>query len=108
MAKRTVVWSATAVKQRREILKYWTKRNGSTEYAEKLIKLTARQIKIILRHPESFKSAGYSDTRVSAMGYFSIYYKTLEDQLIITAFWDNRQDPKKILELLTNKNTNPH
>ncbi len=41
MAKRTVVWSATAVKQRREILKYWTKRNGSTDYAEKLIKLTA-------------------------------------------------------------------
>jgi len=108
MAKRTVVWSATAVKQRREILKYWTKRNGSTDYAEKLIKLTARQIKIILRHPELFESVGYSDTRVSAMGYFSIYYKTLEDQLIITAFWDNRQDPKKILELLTNKNTNPH
>jgi len=105
MAKRTVVWTATAAKQRREILKYWTKRNGSTEYAEKLIKLTAGQIKIIIRHPESFKSAGYSDTRVSAMGYFSIYYKTTEDQLIITAFWDNRQDPKKILELLTNKKT---
>jgi plasmid stabilization system protein ParE len=103
MAKRTVVWTATAAKQRREILKYWTKRNGSTEYAEKLIKLTAGQIKIIIRHPESFKSAGYSDTRVSAMGYFSIYYKTVEDQLIITAFWDNRQDPKKILDLMTNK-----
>ena len=101
MAKRTVVWTATAAIQRREILKYWTKRNSSTEYAEKLIKLTARQIKIILRHPSSFKSVGYSDTRVSVMGYFSIYYKNLEDQLIITAFWDNRQDPKKILDLIT-------
>ena len=104
MAKRTVVWTATAAKQRREILKYWTKRNGSTLYAEKLIKLTARQIKTIIKHPESFKSAGYSDTRVSAMGYFSFYYKTTEDQLIITAFWDNRQEPKKILDLITNKN----
>jgi len=104
MAKRIVVWTATAAKQRREILKYWTKRNGSTFYAEKLIKLTARQIKIILEHPESFKSTGYKDTRVSAMGYFSIYYKTTDDNLIITAFWDNRQNPKKLLALLTNQN----
>lgn len=101
MAKRTVVWTATAVKQRREILKYWTKRNGSTLYAEKLIKLTARQIKAILKHPESFRSTDYSETRVSAMSYFSIYYKITEEQLIITAFWDNRQDPKKLLDLIT-------
>lgn len=101
MAKRTVVWTATAARQRREILKYWTKRNGSTVYAEKLIKLTARQIKTILNHPESFKSSEYPETRESALGHFSIYYKTTREQLIITAFWDNRQDPKSLLELLT-------
>jgi len=38
MAKRTVVWTLTASKQRRDILKYWTIRNGSTLYAEKSIK----------------------------------------------------------------------
>ncbi len=101
MVKRTVVWTATAAKQRREILKYWTKRNGSTLYAEKLIKLAARQIKTILKHPESFKSTGYSENRISAIGYFSIYYKISDEQLIITAFWDNRQDPKKLLDLIT-------
>lgn len=104
MVKRIVVWTATAARQRREILKYWTKRNGSTLFAEKIIKLTARQIKTILKNPISFKSAGYANTRVSAMGYFSIYYKITDDNLIITAFWDNRQDPKKILGLITNKN----
>jgi len=25
-----------------------------------------------------------------------------KDNLIITAFWDNRQDPKKLLELIRN------
>jgi hypothetical protein len=40
----------------------------------------------------------YPDTRESAMGHFSIYYKMTKDQLIITAFWDNRQDPKKLFE----------
>lgn len=101
MAKRTVVWTETAAHQRREILKYWTKRNGSTVYAEKLIKLTAKQIKTILNHPESFKSSEYPETRESALGHFSIYYKITREYLIITAFWDNRQDPKSLLDLLT-------
>jgi plasmid stabilization system protein ParE len=103
MAKRTVVWTDTAAKQRREILKYWTEHNNSTVYAEKLIKLTANQIRIILNHPESFKFADFPDTRESAMGHFSIYYKLTSELLIITAFWDNRQDPKKLLDLLIKK-----
>jgi plasmid stabilization system protein ParE len=100
MAKRNVVWTETAARQRREILKYWVKRNGSTRYAEKLIKLTAKQIKIILSNPQLYKKADYPDTHESAMGYFSIYYKIASDHLIITAFWDNRQDPKRLLEIL--------
>ena len=100
MAKRNVVWTETAAKQRREILKYWTKKNASNRYAEKLIKLTAKHIEIILKQPESSKSTEYPDTRVSAMGHFSIYYKLTSEQVIITAFWDNRQDPKKILDII--------
>ena len=102
MAKRNVVWTETAAKQRREILEYWTKRNNSTIYAEKLIKLTAKHIKIILKHPESFKLADFPYTRESSFGHFSIYYKITPELLIITAFWDNRQDPKQLLELLKN------
>lgn len=100
MVKRTVVWTETAARQRREVLKYWIKRNGSTLYAEKLIRLTTNQIQIILNHPESFKSTTYAGTRESALGHFSIYYKSTKDKLIITAFWDNRQDPKKLLEII--------
>ena len=100
MVKRTVVWTETAARQRREILKYWTKRNGSTVYPEKLIKLISRQIKIIVRHPEQFKLSEYPETRESAVGHFSIYYKITSNKLIITGFWDNRQDPKRLLEIL--------
>lgn len=101
MAKRKVVWTETAAKQRRYILEFWTKRNGSPIYAEKLIELTKKQVQTILNHPEAFKEADYPDTRESAMGHFSIYYKVTSDYLIITAFWDNRQDPKRLLVLLT-------
>lgn len=100
MVKRNVVWTETAAKQRREILKYWTIKNGSIKYAEKLIKLTSKRIYLILKHPELFKVTEFPNTRESAMGHFSIYYKLTDEQIIITAFWDNRQDPKKLLEII--------
>ena len=104
MVKRAVVWTQTAARQRREVLKYWTKRNGSSRYAKKLISLTADQVEIILSNPESFKSTTYSGTRESALGHFSIYYQFTSDNLIITSFWDNRQDPKKLLEIIKRDN----
>jgi hypothetical protein len=51
MAKRIVVWTETASKQRKEILKYWTIKNGSTNYANKLIKITRSRINAILKKP---------------------------------------------------------
>ncbi|TKB96955.1 type II toxin-antitoxin system RelE/ParE family toxin [Pedobacter cryophilus] len=101
MDKRSVVWTETAARQRREILKYWTLRNHSTQYAEKLIILTKKRINLILKNTSSYKLTNYPNTRESAMGHFSIYYKLLDEKLIITAFWDNRQDPKKMLDILT-------
>ena len=100
MAKRKVVWTETAFKQRREILKYWTVRNGSATYSKKLIKLIATRIKVIQKFPESYRLTEYPETRFSAMGHYSILYKLTEDQLIVTAFWDNRQDPQKLLEII--------
>ena len=100
MAKRVIVWTETAIRQRREILKYWTLRNKSTAYAEKLIKLIASRTKVIMKNPEAFKMADFPETRVSSLGHFSIVYKVTETQLIITAFWDNRQDPKELLALI--------
>ncbi len=100
MAKRTVVWTETAAEQRREILKYWLIRNKSTTYPKKLIKLIADRVKVIQSNPESFKLTNFPETRVFAMEHFSILYKFTEAQLIITAFWDNRQDPEKLAELI--------
>jgi plasmid stabilization system protein ParE len=100
MAERVVVWTKTAVKQRRLILEYWSRRNNSTIYPEKLIAITADRIKTILQNPESYSLTSFPNTRVSAMGHFSIFYKITNEKIIITAFWDNRQDPKKLLESL--------
>jgi plasmid stabilization system protein ParE len=101
MAKRKIVWTETAAKQRREILKYWTERNQSTTYAKKLIEITAKHLKVISRNPEAFKETEMNEVRESAMGHFSLYYKITPDQIIVMAFWDNRQDLKKLLKSIS-------
>lgn len=100
MAEKTIIWTKTAAKQRREILKYWNARNNSTNYSEKLIYQIASHLKVIIKHPQAYKSADYPETRESAMGNYSIYYKIFPDKIIVSAFWDNRQDPDKLLEIL--------
>ena len=64
MAKRKIVWTETAAKQRREILKYWTERNKSATYAEKLIEITAKHLKVISKNPEAFKETEIDITKV--------------------------------------------
>ena len=100
MAKKSIVWTQTAIKQRRQILKYWTIRNQSTIYAEKLISLICERTNLIIENPLAGKPTNHFDTREAAMGNFSIYYKVQINKIYITAFWDNRQNPKKLLKIL--------
>jgi len=46
-----------------------------------------------------YKAAEFKDTRVASLGNFSIFFKVTEDEIIVTAFWDNRQDPEKLREI---------
>lgn len=80
MAKYNVVWTRTADIQFIGILEYWVKRNKST----------------------IFRSTDFKDIRVASLDNFSIYFKATETQIIISAFWDNRQNPKKLLNILQN------
>lgn len=102
MAKRKIVWTETAARQRREVLRYWTERNKTSHFAKKLIKVTASHVKVISKHLHAFKESEseIENVHVSSMGHFSIYYKSTSEQLIILAFWDNRQDPKELLKAI--------
>lgn len=103
MAKRNVIWTKTADLQFVGILEYWVKRNKSNTYSKKLVKLVSKRTKQIAKRPFIYKSTDFKDIRVASLGNFSIFYKITDEQIIISAFWDNRQDPKKLLKLLQNK-----
>jgi plasmid stabilization system protein ParE len=103
MAKRNVVWTRTADLQFVGILEYWVKRNKSNSYSKKLVELVAEEAEQISKTPFVYKLGDFKDTRVASLGNFSIYFKVAKTQIIISAFWDNRQDPKKLLKILQNK-----
>ncbi|MBP7478742.1 MAG: type II toxin-antitoxin system RelE/ParE family toxin [Chitinophagales bacterium] len=100
MAERKIVWTKTAAIQMQSILEYWYNRNKSSNYSEKIVKITEKHLTFISKHPESFRKTEFKKTRVSVMGYFSIFYQFDEKRIIVTAFWDNRQDSKKLIKLL--------
>jgi plasmid stabilization system protein ParE len=100
MVKRKIVWTETAAKQRRLILEYWVNRNQSNRYSLKLLQLSDEKTQRIADNPLLYKRADFPQTHVAAMGHYSIFYRVTQTDVIITAFWDNRQDPKKLLKLL--------
>lgn len=100
MAQKKIIWTETAAQQRRSILEYWLQRNQSPTYSLKLLRLSNEKADKVAVNPLFFKVAEFANTRVAAMGHFSLFYKITDEAIIITAFWDNRQDPKKLLELL--------
>ncbi len=103
MAKRNVIWTRTADIQFVGILEYWATRNKSNAYPKKLVKLVSERTKQIADRPLIYKVTNFRDTRVASLGNFSIYYKISDKEIIITAFWDNRQDPIKLLKILKNE-----
>jgi hypothetical protein len=54
-----------------------------------------------LQKSRSIKETDFYEVRESAMGHFSLFYKITPNQIIIMAFWDNRQDPKKLLKAIS-------
>lgn len=66
------------------------------------MKLVSDRTKQIAEMPLIYKATDFKDVRVASLGNFSIYYKVSEKEIIITAFWDNRQDPQKLLKMLEN------
>ena len=103
MAERNIDWTKTADIQFIGILEYWVHRNKSNRYSLKLLRLVSERVNKIVRSPELYKKCGFKDLRVSILKSYSIYYSTTKEQLIIWAFWDNRQNPEKLLQALLNK-----
>ena len=100
MVRKKVVWTKTAYKQRNSIFNYWNDHNKNNSYSTKLLNEINSRINQISTFPEIGKSVDFKNTRAVSLGHHSIFYQHIENSIIITAFWDNRDDPSKLLNIL--------
>jgi len=100
MALLNVLWTSTALKQRNYIFEYWNNRNRSREYSQKLNLKIKERIGLLKTNPNIGIKTEFKETRVLSLGHFSIFYKKSGSIIYITAFWDNRQDPEKLIKFL--------
>lgn len=103
MAKRIVRWTKTADIQYVAILEFWVQHNKSATYSKKLIHKVATLTKQIAITPFLFRGTEIENVRVASLGNFSIFYIIYQDEIIIVSFWDNRQNPEVLRQLLKNK-----
>ncbi len=100
MAVRKVIWSRTAARQRRNILEFWKHNNQSHAYSLRVLQQSNDKTSLIAENPEIYPQSEFPNMRVAHMGNFSIYYLIREKEILITAFWDNRQNPDDIVKYL--------
>src|SRR5690606_26512294 len=100
MVKLTIVWTDTALKQRNVVFNYWNERNKSNQYSKKLKSAITLRTNQLIEFPELGKKVDFKNTRVISLGHFNIFYQELNNKIIITAFWDNRNDTDRLLQLL--------
>ena len=101
MAELSIFWTKTALKQRNYTFEYWNDRNKSTTYSKKLNLSIKERTNILKTNSELGKRTDYNNTRVISLGHYSNLYKKVDLKIIITGFWDNRQNPNKLLKFLT-------
>jgi plasmid stabilization system protein ParE len=95
-----IIWTNTAVLQRRKILNYWKKRNKSATYSKKLMVEIMERVQFLSLNPEIYIKTAFPDIRTSTLGYYNIFYKITTDELIVMAFWDNRRNPRLLYKIL--------
>jgi len=100
MAELSIFWTNTALKQRNYTFEYWNNRNKSTTYSKKLNLSIKERTDILKTNPELGKKTDFNNTRVISLGHYSIFYRKVDLKIIITGFWDNRQNPDKLLNFL--------
>jgi len=100
MAQIKIYWTQIAINQRDYIFEYWNNRNKSNSYSKKLNYKIKERTELLKNNTELGKKTDFKDTRTISMGHYRILYKKILFQIIITGFWDNRQDPKKLITFL--------
>lgn len=101
MAKK-IKWSPLAERKFDEILAYWTNRNKSESFSEKLIDLFEDATELIANFPEMGRSTDIENVRQKLVRDYLIFHEVDGEIINILTVWDPRQNPDK-LELISSE-----
>lgn len=87
MASREIRWTIKATQDKLAIYEYWTTRNKSVLYAQKLEKLFNEALKIIAIYPSSGINTELTDVRIQIIKDFKIVYRIKENILEVLTIW---------------------
>ena len=97
--KLEVSWSYEAEIQYYDTLLFWIEKIKSEKYSEQIESEVTKIIQTLKDFPRIgaiYQRKGVR--RVIVLFHFSVFYRILEEEneIEIVAFWDNRNDPKKL------------
>lgn len=92
---RQIVWSANAQAERLAILKYWSDRNGSTRYSEKLDGMLRTALRVISKNPKLGRPTTDPDVRLKTIGEHMLFYSYTATEVHVLSVWHLKRDPKE-------------
>ena len=95
MAGLKIVWTEPATIVLRQILTFYYVRNGNSKYSRSIYTMINDVLKLVAKYPYMYKATSIPNVRVFHCDYFKVYYRVLEEQILVEAVFDTRQDPGK-------------
>ncbi len=87
----------------RSIKAFFDKRNQSTTYSKKLIKLFKESEILIQTHPYASIDTDMDDVRGHLVLDYILLFSIIEDEVQILRVWDTRREPSQLKFLLKGK-----
>ena len=92
-SKRKLTWSPVAQEQWKEILRFYTKRNGSVDYSRRLNKKLLAMLRMIRLWPEIGEETDVAgDYRRHVIEYYAVYYWISDNEIEVAEIRDGRRD----------------
>ena len=100
MAKKSLVWTDNAKTEFKEILDFFNKRNGNSNYSLKLYTKTYNLLDRLIENELIGRLTTNKTSRVLVMDVYLIFYEIHDKRILIISFWDNRQSPSNRIDNL--------
>ena len=101
MANKKIIWSSLSIRQLKAVLDFYTQRNGSPAYSLKILIEIEELLNALSENEFIGRLTSNKMTRAIPMKVYLIFYEISQNQIKIVSFWDNRQNNKKLIPVLS-------